>query len=92
MSKEELISFIESIDFEYCSNMVLTYCKKKPSESSYIPECDKIDMQQKTITFQKDLEYLINENSNWNRERCERLYQQMDILEKEIVKLKEGVK
>ena len=48
MSKEELISFIESIDFEYCSNMVLTYCKKKPSESSYIPECDKIDMQQKT--------------------------------------------
>lgn len=92
MSKEELISFIESIDFEYCSNMVLTYCKKKPKEDSYIPESERIDMQPKTITFQKDLEYIINENRNWDSQRFENLYRQIVNLEKEIYKLKEGVK
>lgn len=90
MSKEELIDFIKSVDFEYCSNLMLTYCKMKPKNSMYISDEDKADMQPKTITFQKNIESLINENERWNNEKFDNLYSRINSIEETLDKMKEG--
>ena len=90
MSKEELLDFITSVDFEYCQNLVLTYFKKKPQNTLYITEEEKFDMQPKTITFQKDYEMLINENERWNTERFDKLYSRINSIEETLDKMKEG--
>lgn len=72
MSKEELINFINSIDFEIVTNMTLTYIKKIPTR--YMEETERYNAEPKTITFQKDYEMLINENNNWIERRLDDLY------------------
>ena len=54
MTKEELINFINSIDFEIATNMTLTYIKKTPTR--YMDESERYNAEPKTITFQKDFE------------------------------------
>lgn len=74
MNKEELIKFIESIEFEVATNLVLTYCKKKPKNTAYYNEEDKYDMERKTITFNKDFEHILNEQNNWINRRLDDMY------------------
>lgn len=88
MNKDELIKFIDSIDFEYCSNLVLTYCKKKPKERTYYDENDILEFERKTITFQKDLENLINEKYEWNDRKIEHLIELVRKLEDDVCILK----
>ncbi len=90
MSKEELLDFIKSVDFEYCQNLVLTYIKKIPQKTLYITEEDQLNMQPKTISFQKDYENLINENERWNNERFDKLYSRISSIEETLDKMKEG--
>ncbi len=88
MNKDELIKFIDSIDFEYCSNLVLTYYKKKPKEITYYDENDSLEFERKTITFQKDLENLINEKYEWNDRKIEHLIELVRKLEDDVCILK----
>lgn len=67
MTKEELIAFINSIDFELATNLVLTYIKKKPSRY----DNDDFDSRPKTITLNKDYEILINERINYAERRID---------------------
>lgn len=86
MNKEELIRFIESIDFELATNLELTYCKIKPKNTLYCNEEDKCDMERKTITFNKDFEGLLNERTNWLDRRMDDLYTGLKQLEERINK------
>lgn len=82
MTKEELINFINSIDFEIVTCMTLTYIKKKPTR--YMDESEKYNSEPKTITFQKDYESLINEKNSWTERRIESLYTELrEIRERE---------
>lgn len=63
MTKEELINFINSIDFEISTCMTLTYIKKTPTR--YMDDSERYNAEPKTITFQKDYESLINEKNSW---------------------------
>lgn len=74
MNKDELIKFIDSIDFELATNLELTYCKKKPNSTSYYFEEDRYDTERKTITFNKDFESLLNERTNWIDRRIDDIY------------------
>ena len=47
MNKEELINFINSIEFELVTNLELTYCKKMPKSSPYDTEEDRYNMERK---------------------------------------------
>ena len=72
MTKDELINFINSIDFEMATNMSLTFIKKKPTR--FMSEDEKYDVEPKTITFQKDFEKLIREETGWINRKIEDLY------------------
>ena len=72
MTKEELIDFINSINFELAINMTLTFIKEKPT--SYMSEDEKYNAEPKTITFQKDYEKLINEKTSWIDRKIDDLY------------------
>lgn len=72
MTKEELINFINSIDFEITTNMTLTYIKKTPTR--YMDESERYNTEPKIITFQKDFESLINEKNSWIDRRIDDLY------------------
>ena len=74
MNKEELIKFIESIEFEAATNFVLTYHKKVPKNGFYCNEEDKYNMEAKTITFNKDFEGLLNERATWLERRIDDIY------------------
>lgn len=87
MEKEELIKFIESLDFELATNLELTYCKKKPSGNlGYLSAEDKYDTEKKTITFNKDFESLLNERARWIDNRIDDLYKGVQQLEERINK------
>ena len=86
MNKEELINFINSIDFELVTNLELTYCKKMPESSSCYTEEDRYNMERKTITFNKDFESLLKERTNWIDRRIDDLYTGIKNLEKRIDK------
>lgn len=86
MNKEELINFINSIDFELAMNLELTYCKKMPKSSQYNTEEDIYNMERKTITFNKDLESLLNERTGWIDRRIDDLYAGIKNLEERIEK------
>lgn len=83
MSKEELIKFIESIDFELATNLVLTYYKEKP-RGGYISDSDRYDMEKKTITFNKDFEHILNEQNNWINRRIDDMYAGLRQLEERV--------
>lgn len=84
MNKEELIKFIESIDFELATNLVLTYCKKKPKNTPYYSEEDRYDTERKTITFNKDFEHILNEQNNWINRRIDEMFTGIRQLEERI--------
>ena len=86
MNKEELIRFIESVDFEITTNLELTYCKKKPKSTPYYNEEDRYDMEQKTITFNKNFENLLNERMNWVDRRIDDLHAGIRQLEEKVEK------
>ena len=86
MNKEELINFINSIEFELVTNLELTYCKKMPKSSPYNTEEDSYNMERKTITFNKDLESLLNERTGWIDRRIDDLYTGIKNLEERINK------
>ena len=86
MTKEELIKFIESVEFETATNLVLTYCKKKPKNTPYYSEEDRCDMEKKTITFNKDFEHILNEQNNWINRRIDDVYEGIRQLEEKINK------
>ena len=86
MTKEELIKFIESVEFEIATNLELTYYKKKPVSDMYCTDSDKYDMERKTITFNKDFEGLLNERTNWIDRRIEDLYAGIRSLEEKVNK------
>lgn len=86
MNKEELINFINSIEFELVTNLELTYCKKMPESSRYNTEEDRYNMERKTITFNKDFESLLNERTNWIDRRIDDLYTGIKNLEERIDK------
>ena len=81
MNKEELINFINSIDFELCTNMSFTYFKKKPSQYSH-----DYENEPKTITFNKDFEKVIEEHDRWTNNRIEDLYADMREIREKIEK------
>ena len=81
MNKEELINFINSIDFELCTNMSFTYFKKKPSQYNHDYESEP-----KTITFNKDIERVIEEHDRWTNNRIEDLYAGMKEIREKIEK------
>ena len=72
MTKEELINFINSIDFEIATCMTLTYIKKTPTR--YMDDSEIYNADPKTITFKKDYESLINEKNSWIERRIDDLY------------------
>ena len=86
MNKEELINFINSIEFELVTNLELTYCKKMPKSSPYDTEEDRYNRERKTITFNKDFENLLNERTNWIDRRIDDLYTGIKNLEERIDK------
>ena len=86
MNKEELINFINSIEFELLTNLELTYCKKMPKSSPYNTEEDSYNMGVKTITFNKNFEDLLNERTNWIDRRIDDLYTGIKNLEERIDK------
>lgn len=86
MNKEELINFINSIEFELVTNLELTYCKKMPKSSPYDTEEDRYNMERKTITFNKNFENLLNERTNWIDRRIDDLYTGIKNLEERIDK------
>lgn len=86
MNKEELINFINSIDFELTTNLELTYCKKMPKNLGYSDEKNRYDMERKTITFNKDFESLLNERTSWIDRRIDDLYTGIKNLEERIDK------
>ena len=86
MNKEELINFINSIEFELVTNLELTYFKKMPKSSPYNTEEDSYNMERKTITFNKDFENLLNERANWIDRRIDDLYTGIKNLEERIDK------
>lgn len=86
MTKEELIKFIKSLDFEIATNLELTYHKKKPANSLYCTEEEKYNMERKTITFNKDFESLLNENTSWINRRIDDIYKGLNLLEEKINK------
>lgn len=90
MNKEELINFINGIDFELATNLEITYCKKKPRNSSYLSGEDRYDMERKTITFNKDFENLLNERTNWIDRRIDDLYKGIQQIEERIKENEKG--
>ena len=82
MNKEELINFINSIEFELVTNLELTYCKKVPKSSPHHTEEDRYN----TITFNKNFENLLNERTNWIDRRIDDLYTGIKNLEERIDK------
>lgn len=72
MTKQELIDFINSIDFEITTCLSLTYIKKAPTR--YMDDSERYNSEPKTITFQKDYESLINEKNSWIERRIDDLY------------------
>lgn len=86
MNKEELINFINGIDFELATNFELTYFKKKPKNLGYLSEEDRYDIERKTITFNKDFENLLNERTNWLDRRIDDLYKGIQQIEGRINK------
>ena len=86
MNKEELINFINGIDFELATNFELTYYKKKPKNISYISEENGYDIERKTITFNKDFENLLNERMSWIDRKIEDLYRGVQQIEERIDK------
>lgn len=79
MNKEELIKLIETIDFEEVRCMTLSYYKKKPSKGYSCYSSDD-DINPKTITFGTDLEKLINEHYESNRNYINELYRELNEL------------
>lgn len=77
MNKEELIKLIETITFEEVRCMTLSYYKKKPSNC--FGNCE--DINPKTITFGTDLEKIISENYNSNRNCIDDLYKELQRLQ-----------
>lgn len=69
MNKKELINFINSIDFELCTDMSFTYFKKKPSQYSH-----DYENEPKTITFNKDFKQAIDEIERWNSRRFDDVF------------------
>lgn len=86
MNKEELINFINGIDFELATNFELTYHKKKPKNTAYMSEEDRYDIERKTITFNKDFENLLNERMSWVDRKIEDLYRGVQQIEERIDK------
>lgn len=80
MNKEELINFINCIDFKLVTNMSLTYMKEIPSR--YMTEEEKCNIQPKTITFQKDYETLINEIRTLVDRKFDYAYERINELER----------
>lgn len=78
MNKEELIKLIETLDFEEVRCMTLSYYKKKPRNGCY--SYGNEDINPKTITFGTDLEKLINQNYESNRNYIDELYREIQQL------------
>ena len=81
MNKEELIKLIETLEFEEVRCMTLSYYKKKPRNSCY--SCGDEDINPKTITFGTDLERIINQNYEANRNYINDLYKEIQQLKEE---------
>ena len=79
MNKEELINFINSIDFEKVTNLVLTFYKKVPTRYN----CNDEETRQQTITLNKDYESLINEKCNWIDRKIDDLYAGLNEVRKQ---------
>ena len=79
MNKEELIKLIETIEFEEVRCMTLSYYKNKPKKS-YSRYENVEDINPKTITFGTDLEKIISENFNSNRNLINDLYRKVERL------------
>ena len=85
MNKEELIKLIETLEFEEVRCMTLSYYKKKPKKSyAYYEEAE--DINPKTITFGTDLEKIISENFNSNRNLINELYREVERLKDSDIK------
>lgn len=85
MNKEELLKLIETIEFEEVRCMTLSYYKNKPSKNYSCYESNE-DINPKTITFGTDLESLISENFNSNRNCINDLYRKIEELKDSDVK------
>lgn len=85
MNKEELIKLIETLEFEEVRCMTLSYYKKKPKKSYSYYE-DNEDINPKTITFGTDLEKIINENFESNRNYINDLYKEIEALKNSDIK------
>ena len=82
MNKEELIKLIETLEFEEVRCMTLSYYKKKPKKNySYYEDTE--DINPKTIQFGTDLERIISENYNSNRNCINDLYVEIEKLKEE---------
>ncbi len=78
MNKEELIKLIETLEFEEVRCMTLSYYKNKPKRSCY--SYGDEDINPKTITFGTDLEKIISENFNSNRDLINEVYREVERL------------
>lgn len=84
MSKEELIKFIESIDFELMTNLSITYYKEKPS--SYYGNNDDDKYRPKTINFNRDYEYMLNDRIRSINEDLSNIRERIYNIESEVHK------
>ena len=82
MNKEELMKLIETLDFEEVRCMTLSYYKNKPKKAYNYYE-DNGDFNPKTIQFGTDLEKIISENYNSNRNCINDLYKEIATLKGE---------
>ena len=82
MNKEELIKLIETLEFEEVRCMTLSYYKNKP-KNSYSRYGETEDINPKTITFGTDLEKIISENFNSNRNLINELYRKIEQIKGE---------